>query len=245
MRTVLVYLHVVGRSDENAPDPIYYVPFQQRFLATYKQFKPTVPHELVVCCCGADNRAAIPVEVENSYNGLNPIFANYGGRGWDIGAFQHVVQLLHVDFAVFLATPVYFWRADWLQKMVDAFNQYGDGLYGPMASYEHAPHIRTSCFGCSPALFRLYPYKIDSRDKARFFESTDWNFSTWVREECGLPVKMVTADGSYDEPEWRKPDNIFRRGDQSNTLIRDRHCDLYNLASPEEKLQLANAADGK
>lgn len=240
MKTVLVYLHVVGKSDANAPEPIYYVPFQQRFLATYRQHYPNVEHELVVCCCGGD----VTDEARRAYKDFNPTFMSYMGAGWDIGAHQSMARQLDCDFAVFLATPVYFWRADWLQKLVDAFESYGDGLYGPMASYEHAPHIRTSCFGCSPQRFRQYPHNIDSRERARFFETTDWNFSRWFKEQ-GLPVKMVTADGAYDEPDWRTPVNIFRRGDQSNCLVRDRHVDIFSLASPAERDQLANAADGK
>lgn len=240
MKPVLVYLHVVGKSDENAPEPIYYVPFQQRFVATYKQHKPTVDHQLIVVCCGGTPND----EVYAAYKGLGAIFGEYSGRGWDIGAFQSEAKVLQCDFAVFLATPVYFWRNDWLQKMVDAFEKYGDGLYGPMASYEHAPHIRTSCFGCSPAQFRKYPHIIDTREKARFFESTDWNFSRWCALQT-LPVKMVATDGVYDLRDWRKPANIFRRGDQSNCLVRDRHVDYWNLCSTEEKQALSNAADGK
>jgi hypothetical protein len=46
-------------------------------------------------------------------------------------------------------------------------------------------------------------------------------------------------------PDWRKPPNIFRRGDQSNCLLFDHHCDTYAAASQEERARLEAMADGK
>ena len=42
----------------------------------------------------------------------------------------------------------------------------------------------------------------------------------------------------------RKPDAIFRRGDQSNTFISDKNTDIYNEADARTKEALAKAADG-
>jgi hypothetical protein len=182
--------------------------------------------------------------VHDQFKGIATRYAFYLGSGWDIGAFQSMANQIDSDWMICLATPAYFWRNDWLKFFVDAFEKYGDGLYGAMGSFEHAPHIRTSCFACKPERFREYPHLINSREKARFFESTDWNFTRWFWDK-GLQVKMVTPEGCYDPQDFRKPDNIFRRGDQSATLIRDRHVDLWNLATPEEKQRLADAADGK
>ena len=38
--------------------------------------------------------------------------------------------------------------------------------------------------------------------------------------------------------------NIFRRGDQSNVLVLDRHTEIYRLASATDKTRLSNQADG-
>jgi hypothetical protein len=54
----------------------------------------------------------------------------------------------------------------------------------------------------------------------------------------------VTWDGDYDLPEWRKPDNIFRRGDQSNLIVRDRHADAYEVSTEAGKRVLEVLANG-
>lgn len=230
MRVALNYLHVIGKSTPEAPDPAYYAPFHNRFWKTYREFKPAIPHELHVTFCGPGSEGRTH---------------SYTGGGWDIGAHQHAAKEIDADFIVFLATPVYFWKHGWLERLVEARQRFGDGLYGPMASYENAPHVRTSCFGTSPALMASWPTLVDNREKCAAFES--WpplNFSRHVMK-LGKPVKMVTQDECYDWTDWRKPENIFRRGDQTNTLVRDRHWDIYHDADPAGKEKLSMAADGK
>ena len=63
-------------------------------------------------------------------------------------------------------------------------------------------------------------------------------------EEEGLQTRLVTWDGSYDLPDWRKPPNIFRRGDQSNLIVRDRHADAYTVSDAEGKAKLEGLANG-
>jgi hypothetical protein len=46
-------------------------------------------------------------------------------------------------------------------------------------------------------------------------------------------------------PHWRKPENIFRRGDQSNLLVWDRHTEIFAKASEEERAKLAKLSDGQ
>lgn len=240
MKISLVYLHVVAKSDPNAPDPSYYEKYTKRFCDTYRQYRPKIQHELIVCCCGGKSSS----EVDKFYSSMMTKYECYLGQGWDIGAYQSVAQSLDSDWMVCLATPVHFVRADWLEKIVNAINQFGDGLYGPMASYENSPHIRTSCFACKPERFREYPHLINTRDRDRLFESCEWNFTRWFQQK-GLPTKMVASDGIYDHPQWRTPPNIFRRGDQSNCLVWDRHNDIYASVSDQDKRQLERMADAK
>ncbi len=56
---------------------------------------------------------------------------------------------------------------------------------------------------------------------------------------------MVCWDGTYGRDEWRKPANIFRRGNQSNVIAWDHHCDIYLTSTPERQQELRNWADGK
>ena len=67
---------------------------------------------------------------------------------------------------------------------------------------------------------------------------------TALTKALGLGCWVVTWDGVYGESEWRIPENIFRRGDQSNSLLFDRHFDLYEATDSEGKLLHASMADG-
>jgi hypothetical protein len=49
---------------------------------------------------------------------------------------------------------------------------------------------------------------------------------------------LVTWDGFYLRDEWRKAPNIFRRGDQSNCLMFDRHHEIYEASTPQQKIRL-------
>lgn len=237
MKTTLLYLRVVGKSDETAKDPAWYKPYEERFHRTYLEFRPGIEHELVIANCGA---TAAP---DNAFDDIATRQVFYSGPAWDIGAYQNLVPKIAADLVLCMATPVYFWRDLWLESIVNAFQTYGAGVYAPMASNEVTPHLRTGCFACTPKLMRDYPKVIDTRDKCCDFESRDGNFSLWAISQ-GYPVMMVTENKCYEKPDWRKPDNIFRRGDQSNCLTWDRHNDVYFEANAEQKAILEKAANG-
>lgn len=232
MKVTLLYLSVSGKSCDLAPDPSYYGPYEERFWRTYKQFKPAIEHDLLVVNCGGTK------PIEGDFKSVA-----YNGPGWDIGAYQAIVPTMESDMIVCMATPVYFWRKGWLEAIVDCANKNGHGVYAPMASYETSPHLRTGCFAVHPKLMRDYPLKVDTRDKCCSFEARPGNFTQWVMEQ-DYPVLMVTENAYLEQKYWRKPKNIFRRGDQSNCLTWDRHNDIYFAASDEEKAILAQRADG-
>lgn len=233
MKISLVYLNVVGKATEDAPEPSYYAPFIERFCTTYRAYAPGISHELIIVDCG------IGYGVGTAFGMGNRHLHNHG-PGWDCGTYQRIAKQLDCDMAVFMATPVYFWREGWLERLALAWSLFGPGLYGPMASYENQPHIRTSCIACAPELLSLWPERIDTHLQCSAFEQA---FSLKAITSGGK-CKLVTWDGFYDVQDWRKPDNIFRRGDQSACLLWDRHVDIFRDASPEEKVRLANAADG-
>lgn len=240
MKTALVYVHVM-KSAIGAPD--HYAPFSHRFVTTYEQFRPATPHAVVVVCCGGIADDARPL-----FDRLNPFenvrYVRYNGNGWDIGAMQSVAWAINCEFAVFIGACCYFWRPGWLERLVDCHRAWGDGLYAPMASFEMRPHLRTCCFACSPKLLREYPITVDSGESRREFETGAGSIAEFTIASK-MPCKMVTWEGSYDRSHWRDPENIFRRGDQSNCMIRDRHTDIYAEATPEEQARLARLADGK
>lgn len=249
MRIVVLYLHVSAKSDPSAPDPSYYLPYSLRFARTFEQYPPGIDHELVVVSCGKP----IGEDQMHLYRHITDRYECYEGTGWDLGSYQAIAKTLDCDWVVCLATPVYFHREGWLKRFAEAFDQHGDGLYGAMASYENNPHIRTSAFAFKPDRMREYPNLIDSREKCFWFECgcdskgkpthMDWCFTDWFLMNHKKPPLMVTWDGIYFMKDWRMPVNIFRRGNQSNCLVLDRHCEIYANSTPEEKAVLERLAD--
>jgi hypothetical protein len=219
----------------------------EKWVSSYKAFPPGMAHEVLICMSNGTQTKAD----RDTFKNVPHRTCDYDGGGWDIGAYQAAAKECHSDLMVFMNGRTHFWTSDWLTRFVEAFEKFGPkGLYGASGSYECCPpsptrfpnpHIRTSCFATDPKLFRCFPFTVDSRADGFRFESCEWNFCRWYADH-GWPVKMVAADGFYDRAQWRKPDNIFRRGDQSNMLVRDRHTDVYFAAGKEEKMRLDRTA---
>ena len=232
LKTTFVYLHIAERPEE-------FVPYSKRFVDTYLQFPPGIEHELiVVSCAGVLNQQARDI-----FGPLNCKFDEYLEGGWDIGAHQFMAGRVDCDFMVCCTSRTYFWKANWLRRFVEAREQHGEGLYGAAGSYEISPHIRTCFYGVNPKIYREFPHKINSRPRGVYFERGKWNFTKWF-EERGGRTWMVTWDGVYPKSEWRSPANIFRRGDQTNLIAWDKHSKLYASATPGQRKELENQADG-
>ncbi len=239
MKVCLVYLRVIKKSDPAYPEPKNYDESTRTFIETYTRFKPLIDHELLVVNCGA-------YPPDGLFNQIAQEQVTAITGGWDNGTYQEVNPiLLHFDLVMVMNTHVHFWRHGWLEPFINAAQTYGPGLYGPSGSFEHNPHLRTPCLCYHPMILAKYPMRVDTRGDCCLFESGPDNFSIWT-ERRGFPVRMVTASGEcLSRPDWRKPDNIFRRGTQENILVLDRHVDVWNAASPKERLALARAADGQ
>lgn len=235
MKVSVIYLHVSKSGYPEAPPPDHYIPFEKSFIETYSKFDAGYKHDLVVVSCG------LPVtdDIRNMYSGITDKFDEYLGAGSDIGAEQDAMRRLDADFVVSLATPINFWRSGWLKRLVDAREKHGDGLFGPFASNEYYPHIRTSCWGVDRRTFLSYPNLIDTRAKCYAAEHKDrslsfWQITFWY---CYMakPTLMVTWDGEYQPIDWRKPTNIMYRGDQTNCLMHDRYTRWYASATASER----------
>lgn len=233
----LLYICVRSPSEPNVPRN--FRESHERFVRTYKQFKPTIPHRLLVVCYNGERDA----ETDELFAGLRPDYTYYNGSGFDIGTYLEVGRAQDSDFILCCGSNVHFWKPGWLERIVEAWQKHGDGAYGPMASYESSPHIRTCCVGTTPKLLRKYPHTIRSRSESYMFESGQWNFTRWIQSQ-GLPALMVMADGELEQPDWRKPDNCFRRGDQSDCLIWDRHTRVYFDSNPQDRAFQERMANG-
>lgn len=236
MKIALLYLRILKRHDPAYPVQKSYEESAVRFLDTYRKFKPMTPHELIVVNCGTNEHDGLFDCVTNHYE-------SYAGGGFDCGTYQFINRELDADLVMGLNTHAYFWREGWLEPFVQAFVNRHPGVYGATSSFQNNPHLRTPCIAWSPLVLRKYPHPCQTRDQACEFEAGKRNFSLWAARQ-GYASLLVAADGVYPLRKWRRPANIFRRGDQSNCLVWDRHTDVYRDASPEDKKSLENQADG-
>ncbi len=237
MNIVLMYIYPLDARET-------FLPHARSWVSSYRKFPPGEQHKVVVCLpngIATDQDKAIFSDIVVSE------WVSYEKPGWDIGAYQAVADCVDGDLMVFFNSRCRFWKAGWLPKFVAAYAQFGPkGLYGNSGSYERCPvytalwpnpHIRTSCFATNPRIFKRYPYRIHSRDEGFKFESGEWNLSHWY-EDHGWPVKVVAWDGIYDKTNWRKPQNMFRSGNQTNCLIWDRHTDIFSQSDENAKRHL-------
>ncbi len=223
-----------------AEKPDIFVAFSERWIETYLKHPAGVEHRLIVGCC----KAPLTRGIQKLFSALKCDFYPYNGEGFDIGPAQMVAHNSQADFLVAMTSRTYFWKEGWLKAMADAFDKYGDGLYGPSGSFEgHGPHIRGCMYGLSPKTYRRYPHLVLTRGNGPTWENSPQSLTNWYKKQR-LPVKMVCWDGVYDESEWRKPDNIFRRGDQSNLICFDKHSQIYELETENNQRMLARQADG-
>jgi hypothetical protein len=230
MRVIAVFVRV-----NNKPE---YAHGEQRLLDSYLKFKPQYPHKLVII----DRNGDSPDDIEAKH-------LRYDKGGWDCGAWQFAGKNIDTDLLVCFNSSTYITGDNWLKHFVDAVEKHGDGLYGPLTSYEIAPHVRTPCMIFQPHVINDYPMEVQSREDTYRFESLGWpngvpNFTQWVKNK-GQKTVLVTWDGSYDLWQWRTPPNIFRRGDQSNLIVKDRHCEAYEVSYAENKARLEALADGR
>lgn len=232
MKVTVVFVRVVSKPE--------YDHGTQRWLDSYLRFFSSYPHDLVII-----NRYADPTD--NLFGTAKQI--RYDGGGWDCGAWQFAGKNIETDLLVCFNSSTYITGDGWLNRFVEAVGAHGEGLYGPLTSYEIVPHVRTPCMIFQPKIINDYPKEVTSRESTYRFESMGFpdgtpNFTQWTRNK-GFKTMLVTWDGVYDQPEWRTPPNIFRRGDQSNLIVKDRHCSAYEVSDEEGKKTLERLADGK
>jgi hypothetical protein len=241
MKTSVVYLHVVTPNEgyDTALDlqSGTYEDNAWRFIETYKKFPAGAEHELVIVFTNG-----LP-PTPKLYEGLDCTFLFYKGDRWCTGVHQWAAQFLDSDFALFSSARSFFWKEGWLKRLVEVREKHGDGMYATMSSNEGMPHLRTNFYGIDPKVLRDFPQQVRDRGGTWTFESREWNISRQYVNE-GKPSMLVTWDGEYSFPDWRKPDNIFRRGDQSNILVLDRHTEIFKHASDEERERLSKLSDG-
>ena len=243
MKVSIVYVHPVVMADGYDPtvEEISgtYDECARRFVKTYREFPAGYPHELVVVFTGA---WANPEQIAIYENlPIRPMM--YDGQGWCSGAHKHASMYLTSDMAFYSSNRTYFVRENWLGRLMEARIKHGYGFYGTMSSFQKSKHLRTNFYGLDPAYFRTTEHRFESRQDTWNLEHGDWNISQFHAQNFPAS-KLVTWDGEYSIDDWRKPENIFRRGDQSNLIVRDRHTDIFERSSDSDKAYLSSVTDG-
>lgn len=235
-KMTLCYVHVPGCSEHEA--------HAQKFVESYKAFPPGHDHDTVIICQGhplGSQMRTILSELPNLREYV------HDDTGWDIGGYIALAKSGHAQSESMLCCggTTTFRKAGWMARMVEAWDKHGPGFYGSLTSFQIRPHFNTTGFWTAPFMLGSYPGDMVTREQRYNFEHGKQSL-WWMLNQVGYPTKLVTWDGEYDWPEWRKPDNISCRGDQSNCLTFFRinyQFEHYCAADPGAKNSLMYLTD--
>jgi hypothetical protein len=203
-----------------------YPPAQQyaaRFVAQYHECPPGREHSTVILC----NGGAPDAFTQTLFGSLPELsLLQHDNSGYDIGAFQMASRTVPCDLMVFLGSSAWPTRPGWLERIAQATERHGFGLYGAMANtgdnlINVSPHIRTTGFWIQPSLFNKYPFIVKEARNRYEFEHGKTCLTNWITKQ-GLHAWMVTWYGEYLLYQWSSVPNAFQNGDQSAVVIRDR-----------------------
>lgn len=217
-----------------------------RFCSTFKKNPPGHDDYEVaaVCTWGMPDD-----DIKRELYGIKHRFVSYFHNGCDIGAAQFVARQADDEALIIgLTSLCYFHRPGWLKRYVEVAEKYPDGLYSASASHEGGKlHACTRGYAMRVSDWQNYNHMISSREDGPRFESGEWSITDWFHNTlCGRPVMQIRWDGEEPIEKAREASHtgIFRRGEQNEMLLWDRHTDLYRDADPEEKKRLEQLADG-
>jgi hypothetical protein len=210
----------------------------ERFIGTYGVCHPGVNHNTVILCNGYPTKPMKELFAKLP----NVEWFAHDNTGYDIGGYISLARKMKTGPMFCCASSCHVRKAGWLRKVLDAWNEFGPGIYGTLATYEVRPHFCTTGFLVPAELMAAYPLPVtDKHSRYEFEHGTNSLLNLAIRS--GVSVKLVTWDGVYDLPDWRKPENIYVRGDHSNVITFFRHSDSFELSSPAEKIRRAGLAN--
>jgi hypothetical protein len=215
--------------------------YASRFVATFNEYPPGVDCDVLIAC----NGGPLSLDLSLIFAPLNPMFfPRENDGGWDISAFQDAARgpCKDYDAMLCLGESNYFHREGWLRRLVEAWNDHGEGMYGPFSSNAVRSHMNTTAFFTSPTFLISYPRR--AVDRASRFEFEHGQNSLWRRlNNMGYPCRIVTWDGTWEPRMWRTPKNILWRGDQSNLLMWCSHSDNWHHETNGRKAMWSRLAD--
>lgn len=208
MKTLAAYVSVTG-GDRT-------LDLATRFALSWRRFPPSNRELGLTVICNGGPPAWF---MGPSFPELNPKWFPRPNIGADIGGYIDLARSLEgFDAILCMGESVFFHRAGWMDRIEEVWNRLGPGFYGFFSSNLVNPHLNTTAFLCPPNLLAGYPEPVTNREQRYAFEHG--KYSMWRRvQRLGLPVRLITWDGDYGPGEWRAPNNILWKGDQSNCLF--------------------------
>jgi hypothetical protein len=192
--------------------PTYY-PAAQKFAATWTAHPPgKTPHKLYVI----GNGPPLAPLLKKPFERLTVDYLAHTNFGQDLGAFQMAAHTVEADLLVCFGAHVHFWKAGWLDRIVEAFLEHGPSFYGFWGFHEPRPHLRTTAFFLPPGLLQSYPVVIS--DGHRYQAEHGENSLTIWAHNMGFEPLMVTWSGCFEMPHW---EHVTRE----DTVIFDQHCE--------------------
>ncbi len=236
----MIYLaFVVAGNTPGAPSPELYKPAAKRFAETYQRFPAGHDHRLILI----NSNGGLTSEIAEYFRDIPHEVLEYRGSGWDIGAHNYAAFTLSaVDWFMGFSSWTHFRRPGWLKAFVEARDEFGDGLFGATSSFEKHPHIRGTAYFIRAGRIQRYPHGCNSREESFEHEAGENSLSTWCLDQ-GFGAWVVTPEKTVPLLESRSLENVFRKGDQSNIWIFDKHTELFERASREEREALTSRAD--
>ncbi len=217
--------------------------FAARFVATWHEFPCGEECRTLILCNGGPLRSSRSL----IFAGLKPkpsFFPRQNDPGWDVTAYIHAAKTVcaEADMMVCLGESAYFHRAGWLKRFREAWEKHGPGMYGAFSSNTIRGHLNTNGFAIAPKMLASWHDPLRNKKERYRFEHGE--NALWRRlEKFGYPVKLVTWDGEWGHDDWRKPQNIMWRGNQSNCLFWCNHVDRWNAAGVETKVRWSKYCD--
>ncbi len=169
--------------------------------------------------------------------------------GWDVGSYQRVAaERPDYDLAMFLGSHTRILADGWLTRFRDAVRLPGVGAVAATGSFETGlsgirpnPHLRTHAFMLAPSLLNALGFgPAHTRLDTYEFEHGSGSLYRRLRERS-LEGVVVGRSGVYREADWATS-GTYRRGEQDELLVADKHTDHYAAAGHGERIALARMA---
>lgn len=208
-------------------------PSCERFLGSYRRYRPGVEHSLYVIFKGFPNASALD-EAKDLFSSVRHKPVSLGDDSFDIGAYIEWANQIDEDLICALNTSSEILAEDWLRKLAVNLALPNVGLVGATGSYESLnemnqsfpmfpnPHIRSNAFMIDRESFcritkgQVIAEKID----AFHFESGPQSMTRQILA-MGREILLVGRNGRGYSPQWWPTSDTFRLGTQSNLLVAD------------------------